>query len=98
MGQKLLQLQAFVRGYNPKTLKALMKDRRNPVARYNFWTSQVRRSASCLTFQNANWDLQTLLVFACFAIVINVLQLVFQIWQVVLAQKQLAQPDGAGGN
>jgi hypothetical protein len=55
MGQKLLQLQAFVRGYNPKTLKALMKDRRNPVARYKFWTKQVRRSAPCLTFQNANW-------------------------------------------
>jgi len=80
MGQKLLQLQAFVRDYNPKTLKALMKDRRNPVARFNFWTNQ------------------TLLVFACLAIVVNILQLVFQIWQVVLAQQQLAQPGGAGGN
>jgi len=73
MGKKLLALQKFVQGYKPKSLTALLRDRRDPQARYNFLTAQ------------------TLVLFACLAILIAILQLVFQIWQVVLAKQQLAQ-------
>jgi hypothetical protein len=34
LGQKLLELQGWVENYSPRTLKALIKDRRNPMAWY----------------------------------------------------------------
>jgi len=43
------------------------------------------------------WTNWTLLFFACLAILINMLQLVFQIWQVVLAKQQMAQPSPTAG-
>jgi hypothetical protein len=41
LGQKLLELQQFVENYSPRSLKALMNDRRNPMAWLTFWTNQV---------------------------------------------------------
>jgi hypothetical protein len=44
MGQKLLALQQFVKDYHPRSLTALLRDRRDPTAWYNFWTTQVQTS------------------------------------------------------
>jgi hypothetical protein len=44
MGQKLLALQQFVKDYHPRTLTALLRDRRDPTAWFNFWTTQVQTS------------------------------------------------------
>jgi hypothetical protein len=41
MGQKLLALQQFVKEYHPRTLTALLRDRRDPTAWYNFSTTLV---------------------------------------------------------
>jgi len=71
LGQRLLQLQLFVKEYHPRTLRGLLRDRRDPAFWYSFWTNQ------------------TLLLFGCLTILICLLQLVFQIWQVVLARQQL---------
>jgi hypothetical protein len=44
MGQKLLALQQFVKDYHPRTLTALLRDRRDPLAWCNFRTNWVRAS------------------------------------------------------
>lgn len=41
LGQKLLALQQFVKEYHPKTLTALLRDRRDPAAWYSFSTTLV---------------------------------------------------------
>lgn len=48
MGPRLLVLQQFVKGCHPRTLTALLRDRRDPTAWYNVWTTQV--CASILGF------------------------------------------------
>ena len=48
MGPKLLVLQQFVKGYPPKTFTALLRDRKDPTAWYNVWTTLV--CASVLGF------------------------------------------------
>jgi hypothetical protein len=42
MGARLLELQQFVKDYHPTTLTALWRDRKDPTAWFNIWSTQVR--------------------------------------------------------
>lgn len=40
-GEKLLYLQHHINDYRPATVTKVLRDRRDPTARFNIWTSQV---------------------------------------------------------
>ncbi|MCJ1400648.1 hypothetical protein MMC11_003856 [Xylographa trunciseda] len=68
LGQRILELQNFVKTRNAHRLSALWYDRRN----VSFW-----------------WTFWAVLFFGGVAVILSMFQLGFQVWQAVLAQKQL---------
>jgi len=72
-GNRLLELQQFVKQHQPQTVRSLLNDRRDVAAWWTLWNNQL------------------LLCFATFTIILMVLSLFFQIWQVILAKQQLQQ-------
>jgi hypothetical protein len=91
-GNRLLELQQFVKQHQPQNVRALLNDRRDVAAWYMLWNNQVRT----LTFSLCDSSTilrhaQVLIIFATITIFLMILSLIFQAWQVMLTKQQLQQ-------
>jgi hypothetical protein len=87
-GKRLLELQQFVKQHQPQTVRSLLNDRRDVAAWWALWNNQVSNESILIRYLELILS-QLLVFFATFTILLMVLSLLFQIWQMILAKQQL---------
>jgi hypothetical protein len=90
-GKRLLELQLFIKQHQPQNLRSLLHDRRNVSAWYTVWSSQVSCRHTSILIHGTLTLRKVLIFFASFTILLMILSIFLQGWQVLLARQQLKQ-------